>query len=285
MSSGEPVFPEDIERTVNEVLLKETRGMCGAMSLVAFRFYTWTQPIAFHTVVIRPRKNWVQRVNDWLLPNAHLIQVLVVALPNIVGAGAQGRCSGEEVAAIGRLLHAAKRVKHLAVTWSIWAHLGHECGAIPVESLYLMWDGAIYDRVSPPHLDHLQHPFALKDLTVHAPRDLRGFSWFHEVPIAENYFPQTTHCPNLTSVAYAAQHLPGMVNVGRDHTQGSMFIYVPAPRVLTTEEEDKRIKQEKERYPNFSTAYVGSLEELLEGWVAKVEGRPSILAHPSLRVA
>lgn len=250
---------------------------------------TRTQPIAFHTVIIRPRKNWIQRVNDWLLPNANLIQVLVVALPNIVGGelggGAQGRCSDEEVAAIAQLLQAAKHVKHLAVTWSIWAHLGPECGAIPVESLYLMWDGVMYDRVSPPHLDHLQHPFALKDLTVHAPRDLRGFSWFHEIPAAENYFPQTMHCPNLAYVAYAAQHLPGIVNVGRDHTQGSMFIYVPSRRVLNgTQEEDKRIKQEKERCPKFSTAYVGSLEELLGEWIAKVEGRSSLLVHPSPRI-
>ncbi|KAJ7172175.1 hypothetical protein C8R46DRAFT_1085020 [Mycena filopes] len=278
----EPVLTEDMERTVNEVLLKETRGMCGVMSLVASRFYTWTKPITFHTVIVRPRKNWVQRINDCLLPNAHLIHVLVLDLPNIVGKETRARFSDEEVAAIARLLRAAERVKHLVVTWNIWAHLEHECGAIPVESLYLMWDGAMY--VDRPDLNNLQYPSSLQDLTVYAHRNLgqRGFSLFSQLSSTQNYCPQTSHCTNLAYVAYATDSATG-VKVGGFGLKGSMFIRVGST-FLTAEEEDERIKEEKERYPDFSTAYVGSRKELLAEWVAKVEGRPSILVHPPPRV-
>ncbi|KAJ7174531.1 hypothetical protein C8R46DRAFT_1189296 [Mycena filopes] len=285
---AEPVFPPDVERTVNEVLLKETRGMCTAMSLVASRFYAWTKPIMFHTVIVRPHKNWVERVNDWLLPNANLIHVLVLDLPNVTegkfGDGHRERFSAEETTAIRRLLHAAGgHVKHFAVTWNIWAHLEGECGAIPVESLYLIWDRAMY--VGGPSLRNLQHPLVLKDLTVYAPRDLglRGYSVSMFRQSTENYCPHTRHCPNLAYVTYAAHSAEG-VNERGWGLKGSMFVHVGS-RFLTAEEESERIKEEKERYPNFSTAYVGSLRELLEEWVAKVEGRPSILVHPPPRVA
>ncbi|KAJ7174541.1 hypothetical protein C8R46DRAFT_1252184 [Mycena filopes] len=282
VSSLQPVFPQDIERTINEVLLKETRGMCGVMSLVASRFYAWTIPITFHTVIVHPHKNWMQRINEYLLPNANLIHVLVLALPNTVGHRERAQFSDKEVAAIAQLLQAAERVKHLAVTWNIWAHLEHACGTIPVESLYLMWDGVLY--VDPPNLGNLQHPSALKDLTFHAPHNLglRGCSSFGMWK-TRNYCPQTRHCPNLAYVAYAtASATP--IGVRGFGLTGFMFVRVGS-RVLTAEEESKRIKEEKERDPIFSTAYVGSTRELLEEWVAKVEGQPSILVHPPPRVA
>ncbi|KAJ7165960.1 hypothetical protein C8R46DRAFT_1351441 [Mycena filopes] len=246
------------------------------MSLVASRFYAWTKPIKFFTVIVRPRNNWVQRIDDWLLPNANLIHVLVLDLPNIVGEETRGRFSDEELAAIGRLLRAAKRVKHLAATWNIWAHLERECGAIAVESLYLMWDRAMF--VDPPELYHLQHPSVLRDLTIHAPYTLTH-SWFRSP--GENYFPRTGHCANLAYVAYATGFLPDIVTAGME---GSMFICVPS-KVVTAKEEDEEIEQRKEKFLNFSTAYVGSLEELLEEWVAKMEGRSNILLHPPPRVA
>jgi hypothetical protein len=37
----EPTFPEDIERTIIDVLLNDARDMCGTMSLVASRFHAW----------------------------------------------------------------------------------------------------------------------------------------------------------------------------------------------------------------------------------------------------
>ncbi|KAJ7165968.1 hypothetical protein C8R46DRAFT_1275362 [Mycena filopes] len=222
---AEPVFPEDIERTINEVLLKETRSMCGTMSLVASRFYVWTKPISFHTVIIRPTTNWVQRISDWLLPNANLIRVLVLDLPNNLGNRGRGCFSDEEVAAIAQLLRAAGRVKHLAVTWNVWAHLERDCGAISVESLYLMWDGAMF--VDGPDLGNLQQPSALKDLTVYAHRNLgrRGFSLFSQLSSTENYCPQTSHCPNLAYVAYAADS-DTPINVKGFNLKGSMFVRV-----------------------------------------------------------
>ncbi|KAJ7165958.1 hypothetical protein C8R46DRAFT_1219731 [Mycena filopes] len=201
-------------------------------------------------MVVRPHKNWVQRINNWLLPNADLIHVLVLDLPNNVEHCERAQFSDEEKAAIARLLRAARRVKHLAVTWNIWAHLERECGAVPVESLYLMWDGAMY--VDRPDLRNLEHPSALKDLTVYAYHYLgrRGSSSFRQY--TKNYCPQTRHCPNLAYVAYATDSATP-VNVKDLRLKGSMFIHVPS-RVLTAEEESKRIKQEKEWYPNFSTA-------------------------------
>ncbi|KAJ7165997.1 hypothetical protein C8R46DRAFT_1192475 [Mycena filopes] len=263
------------------VLLKETRGMCGVMSLVASRFYAWTKPITFHSVTVRRNENWVQRVDDYLLPNANLIHVLVLELPNTVGNRERAQFSEEEGATIAQLLEAAGHVKHLAVTWNIWADLERECGAIRVENLYLIWDGAMY--VDGPDLGNLQHPAALKDLMIYAHHNLgrRGFSLFHQFTI--NYCPQTGHCPNLAYVTYAVSY-GKRVNAGHFGLKGSMFVRVGS-RVLTADEEEENIKVEKERHTDFSTAYVGSLKELLEEWVAKAEGRPSVLIHPPPREA
>ncbi|KAJ7101483.1 hypothetical protein B0H15DRAFT_1017896 [Mycena belliarum] len=168
----QPVFPEDIERTINEVLLRDTRDMCGTMSLVASRFNIWTKPISLHMVMVRRCDNWMERVCDWLLPNAAFVRILVLDMPSL-----QGRkripLPAEELGLIRRLLEASERVAHLAVTWNIWSALQQECSALCLESLYLIWDHAYY-KVPVPSLADLQYPTALRDLTISAPPDLKN---------------------------------------------------------------------------------------------------------------
>ncbi|KAJ7436066.1 hypothetical protein B0H11DRAFT_2111725 [Mycena galericulata] len=159
-----PAFPEDIERTINQVLLDDARDMCGTMSLVASRFYAWTKPITFRTVVVRRHNDWTKRIDEFLLPNASFIRCL--AIP--------GSFSAAELSPVRLLLESARQVVHLAVTWSLWAQLPSECGALGLESLYLIWDGV--PPVSFPSLKHLERPTALKDLTIFAPADLRQLS-------------------------------------------------------------------------------------------------------------
>ncbi|KAJ7108166.1 hypothetical protein C8R44DRAFT_744117 [Mycena epipterygia] len=147
-ATSEPTFPEDIERTINEVLLNDARDMCGTMSLVASRFHTWTRPIMFHTVIIRRRGDWIQRISDCLLLNASFIRVLVLDLTSTQLPRVRAQIPDEELSPIRLLLEASGRVGHLAVTWNIWAHLQRECGALRLESLYLVWDGATAECVS-----------------------------------------------------------------------------------------------------------------------------------------
>ncbi|KAJ7656799.1 hypothetical protein DFH06DRAFT_1473420, partial [Mycena polygramma] len=77
-----PKFPEDLERTITEVLLNDAADMCGTMSLLASRFHAWAIPFAFHTVVIHQRDDWMQRISECFLPNANTIHVLVLHLPS-----------------------------------------------------------------------------------------------------------------------------------------------------------------------------------------------------------
>ncbi|KAJ7657318.1 kinase-like domain-containing protein [Mycena polygramma] len=171
--SPHPTFPEDIERTINEVVLNDTRRMCGTMKLVASRFETWTKPIMFHTAVVRRRDNWMQRVEECLLPNGSLIRILVLDLGL---RGSEGyycqdplhrkKSSEKELSLLRRLLEACGQVNHLAVTWNVWDQLQGECGALRLKSLYLIWDGTFGNDA--PSLDHLQHPADLEDLTLSA---------------------------------------------------------------------------------------------------------------------
>ncbi|KAJ6479246.1 hypothetical protein C8R47DRAFT_1198281 [Mycena vitilis] len=78
------------------MLLLDARGMCHTMSLVASRFNVWTKPITFHTVIVRPHDNWVQRVRDHLLPNGNFIRILVLDLPFREGLWTRVQPSAEE---------------------------------------------------------------------------------------------------------------------------------------------------------------------------------------------
>ncbi|KAJ7100972.1 hypothetical protein B0H15DRAFT_1018235 [Mycena belliarum] len=167
--ASEPVFPADIERSLNEIVVDGFPEMCGTMSLVAARFHGWTKPFKFRTVTVRRSSNWTQRIKSQLLPNAAFIRTLVLDLP-FTHDGLRGEVPAEELAILRALLETAGGVKHLALTWNIWAHLQSECGALEIRSLYLIWNG-VY-RISAPSLASLQHPDALVDLTFYAPKSL-----------------------------------------------------------------------------------------------------------------
>ncbi|KAJ7144192.1 hypothetical protein C8R44DRAFT_916135 [Mycena epipterygia] len=264
-------FPEDIERAINEVVLNDTRDMCGTMSLVASRFHTWTKPFIFHTVIIRRHDNWMQRISDCLLPHARFIRILVLDLPFTQGR-ARAQLSSEELSLIRRLLEASGRAKYLAVTWNIWADLERECSALRLEGLYLIWDGAF--GIHAPSLHHLQHPAALEDLTVYAPDDLRHpMSW---VSFGSRFLPATTHCVNLAYVTYAADRIPspGVVNVD---LKGVTLVLIG--RTELSQRDAGLIEMDTGRFPNYSALCMRYLNQVLEEWVAKMEGRESLLGH------
>ncbi|KAF8217687.1 hypothetical protein K438DRAFT_1795490 [Mycena galopus ATCC 62051] len=278
VAAPKPIFPEDVERTINNALLSDDRDMCGTMALVSSRFYTWTKAIIFRTVVVRRHNSdWTKRISHFLLPNANLIHTLALDLPYILG-----EISTEELSLIRALLAASDRVRHLAVTWKIWAQLHRECGALQLESLYLMWDKN--HPSSPPSLAHLQHPAALKDLTVYAPPDLRNLTPFRG--IGDLYLPNTARCANLAYVTYAADRTPiptiGSLCEDIPTLRSAMFVLVDIPEKFTDTEDDL-ITEDKEVYPNFSTAYVRFSRQVLGEWLAKIEGKPSVLAHPPPR--
>ncbi|KAJ6601960.1 hypothetical protein DFH09DRAFT_1302141 [Mycena vulgaris] len=269
----EPAFPEDIERVINEVLLDDTGDMCGTMSLVASRFHAWTKPVTFQTVIVRRHNNWMQRINDCLLSNASFIRILVLNLPSNEGRR-RGQLSGEELSLIRRLLEASGRVKHLAVTWNIWADLERECGALRLEGLYLMWDGAF--NIRSPSLNHLQHPSVLEDLTIYAPPNL-----YNPMPFrsrGQSFLPPTTQCVNLAYVTYAARLIPSP-GVEAFDLKGAMLVLVG--RTEPYDHQDKKIKEVRGRYPNFSTVCMRYSDQVLAEWVAKMEGRESLLNHPA----
>ncbi|KAJ6562745.1 hypothetical protein DFH09DRAFT_1279117 [Mycena vulgaris] len=276
VSSPEPAFPEDIERAITDVLLDDARDMCGTMSLVASRFYAWSKPITFRTVVVHRHKDWTKWISDLSLLNASFIRVLVLNI-----SFTRDTLSDEELSRIRRLLEAAGGVRHLAVHWNIWAHFHRECGSLQLESLYLIWDGV--HGIPRPSLSHLQHPARLKDLTVYAPPDLRYM--IHWRSWGELYLPATKHCVNLAYVTYAADRpiLPLGSVCADPRIKGAMFLLVNNPQKYAVEEEDVLIQVNMESYPNFSTAYLPSARQVLGEWLAKMEGRRSVLHHPPPR--
>ncbi|KAJ7438363.1 hypothetical protein FB451DRAFT_1303831, partial [Mycena latifolia] len=157
----------------------------------------------------------------------------------------------------------------------IWAHHHRECGALQLESLYLIWDKK--HHIPPPSLKNLQHPSTLNDLTVDAPADLNNMITWR--PWGELYIPDTRQCVNLAYVTYAANTLPG----------GSLTFFCddsefPAIRgvmfKLKNEAQDSELmKDEEEFYPNFSTTYLPNSWQLLNE-LEKMEGRPSVFQHP-----
>ncbi|KAJ6562748.1 hypothetical protein DFH09DRAFT_1315823 [Mycena vulgaris] len=139
-----------------------------------------------------------------------------------------------------------------------------------------MWDRVHY--IPPPSLEKLLHPSKLKDLTVYAPPDLHAAKSFRSW--AELYLPAKAHCINLAYVTYAADrpsHVLAFMCGEIPHIKVVMFIRVDVPEKWP---ENELIKEDKKVYPNFSTAWVGFSDQLLGEWVAKMEGRPSVLEHP-----
>ncbi|KAJ7438945.1 hypothetical protein B0H11DRAFT_1934902 [Mycena galericulata] len=265
-------LPEDIERVINEVLLNDTRDMCGTMSLVASRFHAWTKPIMFHTVIIRRQNNWMQQISDCLLPNASLMRILVLNLPFTQGR-ARVQPPGEELSFIRQLLEAAGQVRHLAVTWNIWALLQRECGALRIENLYLIWDGAL--KINRPSLYDLRHPAALQDLTVYAPSNIRDMGMYRP---AEYYLPAISQCDNLAYVTYASDRIP-YAGVTSHHLKGAMLILVGWT-------EQRAEDSKSEIHPPFSAPVcMQYMNQVLEEWVAKMEGRESLLSHAAEGVA
>ncbi|KAJ7109593.1 hypothetical protein C8R43DRAFT_1161708 [Mycena crocata] len=270
-----PVFPEDIEQAIILVLLHDVREMCGIVSLVASRFYAWTKPVTFHTIVIRPRKDWAKRISELLLPNASLIRALAIDLPST-----RDRLSEEELSHIQRLLDSSGGVRHLAVVWNIWIRFPRECGSLELESLYLIWDGAHPVRL--PSLDCLKHPSKLKDLTFYAPPDLHDptpfCSW------GEFFLPETDHCANLAYVAYAADRPVPMVGYLCEKipgVKGVMFVLVDMPeKYSSAAEENGTVRDDLALCAIFSTAYVRFSGQLVGEWLGKIEGRQSMLDHP-----
>ncbi|KAJ7101485.1 hypothetical protein B0H15DRAFT_796268 [Mycena belliarum] len=267
----QPAFPEDIERTINEVLLRDSRAMCGTMSLVASRFNIWTKPIALHTVMVHRRNNWMERIIDWLLPNAAFVRILVLDMPSL-----QGRkripLPAEELALIRRLLEASERVAHLAVTWNIWSDLQQECGALRLESLYLIWDHAYYIPV--PSLAYLQYPTALRDLTISAPPDLGNpkpyCAW------GEDYLPRIDHCSNLAYLTYASSRRAIPLHC---YTVKQCTIVLVGSMGLHKEDIDT-MQWYIETWPIYFLQGMQDWHQMLGEWVAKMEGRESLSIHP-----
>ncbi|KAJ7663323.1 hypothetical protein DFH06DRAFT_1324795 [Mycena polygramma] len=252
----DPRLPQDIERVITEVVLNDHSDMAGTMSLVAARFRTWAKSEALRTVVIRQREHWIQRISDLFLPNAHLIQILVIDLPSTLFE--------EELLHIQRLLQGAEKVKHLAVGWHIWEHFV-ECGFLQLESLCLMWDET--RQMVAPSLGHLQHPSALRDLTIYAPPrptciDARNPSWarFHlPVTLSEDF-------PDLGSLTYAARNeVPDSWGCEWD-TEGKIVVHTWKMRLGTT---CKAFKLAGEA--EFSTVYFHCSSEVLREWLRRRE--------------
>ncbi|KAJ7088481.1 hypothetical protein B0H15DRAFT_1022485 [Mycena belliarum] len=270
-------LPEDIERTITELLLYDAKDMCGTMALVASRFNAWTKPVAFGTSVVRVHDNWTARLSEVLLPNARFIQRLAIMVP--FERTDRSRLPDDEVAHIERLLEASTHVRHLAVLWSVWARLPQQCGSMHLKSLYLKWDW--FCRVPPPSLNNLQYPGDLEDLTVYAPAD-------HMNPascplLGTLYVPNVAHCTRLAYVTYAANTPTGMLVsfCEEPKIKGVMFVLVDIPEELLTEDKDDGMwRNDEKEWPNFSAVYLRYTYQVLAEWLAKMEGRPSALDHP-----
>ncbi|KAJ7663326.1 hypothetical protein DFH06DRAFT_1128651 [Mycena polygramma] len=259
----DPRLPQDIERVITEVLVNDHLDMAGTMSLVAARFRTWhsaarAKSETLRTVVIRHREHWTQRISDLFLPNAHLIQILVIDLPSTL--------SEEELLHIQRLLQGAEKVKHLAVGWHIWEHFV-ECGFLQLESLCLIWDEA--RQMDSPHLGHLQHPSLLRNVTIYAPPrpisvDARNSAW------AQFNLPATIldDFPNLASLTYAARNeVPDSWGCEWD-TEGKTVVHTWTMGVRTASKGFKLAGEAE-----FSTVYFDCSNEVLRDWLRRREGR------------
>ncbi|KAK7059740.1 hypothetical protein R3P38DRAFT_968437 [Favolaschia claudopus] len=275
-----PVLPEDVERAITDTLLNENQDMCGTMALVAPRFHAWTKPFVFRTVVVRRRDDWTKRVNVLLLPNAIHIRTLALDLPL-----SQRTLSDEEQSLIRALLQASIHVKNLATTWHIWARLAHGCRALQLSTLYLIWDRVLGVVLS--SLKDLRHPTLLTEITIYAPPDLANLTPFR--PWGELYLPDTSRCANLVYVTYVADRTPiptvGSLCEDIPNLRGAMFAQILLGDKEGSEEDfDDLVKEDMEVYPNFSATFVSSARQVLDEWLAKANGGPSVLQHPPPRL-
>ncbi|KAJ7841263.1 hypothetical protein B0H13DRAFT_2099952 [Mycena leptocephala] len=92
---------------------------------------------------------------------------------------------------------------------------------------------------------------------------------------------------NLAYVAYAADRTPlptiGALCEDEDLSalRGAMFVLVDVAEEYSGDEDaDELVKDDLAVYARFSTAYVRFASGVLGEWVAKMEGRPSVLVHP-----
>ncbi|KAJ7234261.1 hypothetical protein C8J57DRAFT_1249403 [Mycena rebaudengoi] len=226
-----PAFPEDLERVITEVLLNDTRDMCGTMSLVASRFHSW-----FHTVAVRVRKNCMRRLRHWVLPNAQFTRILVLDLPFKEGPR-RGQWPDKMLTCIRRLLAA--------------------CSV----------------RKCPPPRLRMQRPASVKPLPDLgcAPPDLRRPTTYQRCGLC--YVPELAHCVNLAYLTYACKRVirSGVADL---RLKGTMLVYLcPGPHDLGW------IEMDKQRYPRCSSICMRHLVEVLAEWIAKAEGRESLLDH------
>ncbi|KAJ7608716.1 hypothetical protein FB45DRAFT_1128459 [Roridomyces roridus] len=274
-SNSEPIFPEDVERLIHEAVMNNSREMRGTMALVASKFHAWTKPFLYHTVVILSKDNWPQRVHEFLIPNASFIRTLALSAPL---AEFQ-----DEISHIHALVEAALGVRSLAVPWRIWARLHREFGFLQLKNIYLIWD---YNATSVPTLNSLRHPSALKQLTIYAPADLRN-PLISFRPWGELYLPDTSRCTNLEYVAYAADRTPvpsiGYLCEDIPSLKAAVFVLVNVPEPRQGEE-DGLVMEDKEVYPNFSTVWIERSGMVFWEWLARAEGRESLLDPPLLHV-
>jgi hypothetical protein len=223
----------------------------------------------------------LKRISDILLPNASFIRVLAIDLPL-----SEGKLTDDELSPIRRLLlESTERLRHLAVVWHLWTHFHPECGYLHLQSLYLIWDRA-WSRtnpLSPPTLDNLQHPAELKDLTFYAPPNLTN--QVQRFFIGALYLPLMNHCPNLEYLTYVADRTP-YPTLGsfcdNPRIKGVMFVCADGDE---EDEEDVEyfFAEDKQFFPNLSTAYLPSSSQGLGEWLAKLEGRRSVFEHPPPR--
>ncbi|KAJ7631689.1 hypothetical protein DFH06DRAFT_1140484 [Mycena polygramma] len=242
------------------------------MSLVASRFYTWlarTKPIIFHTVLVRSHPNWTERIQHNLLSNGSFIRILVLDLSFRQGVF-RIQPSAAELSCIQQLLEASRLVSHLAVTWNIWALLPKECGALHLESLYLIWDRAL--PTSAPSLEHLEQPSNLTDLTVYAPPNRSRMMSRQRYG---DYFLPRSLTPNLEYVTYAADR-PPIPALEWLEVKGVMLVLLREVGHYWENE----VKTIQEEYPHFRAICLQYPHHVLTEWVAKAEGQKSLLRHP-----
>ncbi|KAJ7178283.1 hypothetical protein C8R46DRAFT_1188296 [Mycena filopes] len=271
MDAG-PIFPDDIERAINQDVLDGNPDMWATMSAVASRFHTWTKPTTFSTVIISKRSDLTERIESYLLPNARFIRVLVIDtfFADFGELEARTQVLPAELKSMSDLLDASIRVRHLCVTWNIWTELRPKFGALRLESLYLRWDGALGREIDVPSLGDLQYPDMLKDLTVLAPVDLENPMPFR--PWGQLLLPtRSQEGISLDYVTFASvrEPRPGVENLGR---KGSTLV------LIRKTESSKKIF-EYEVGKKFSIVYLRSAGELLKQWVERMEGRRTVLTN------
>jgi hypothetical protein len=91
------------------------------------------------------------------------------------------------------------------------------------------------------------------------------------------HLPATRQDVELTSVTYVTTLLP-LGWVSYCGVENAMVVLVE--RTDTEEWEQHDIKEDKKRYPNYSVVCVPDWDQVLVAWVARMEGRESILNHP-----